>query len=327
MKPIKLAILSSTGTAQKRTLPAIVESGLVTVTAIHARNPEKLKAVAKAFGIEDTYTDVDQLLDTADYDAVMICSPPFLHLKQAKEVLARDVPCLIEKPAAMTASECRELQDAAQAKSTIVHVAHHLRHQNTYLAMQDAIANGEIGRIVTASAEWSFRLNRSAASSRWKLNPSLNGPTALTDAGIHCLDAVIGLMGSPELLSVGAQHEPEDQTVETLDCLLRQGSGITHVRASRVYGPYANDLIVNGTEGYIFAPNFFTEASSAEIEISIGNVSRSISRTSGNPYQLEVEDFARAVRREAPLFPIANLDDAARTLTVVDSVNSALGSA
>ena len=108
MKPLRLAILSATGTAQKRTIPALVNSKLVTVSAIQGRNPEKLREVSDKYRIPSIYIDEHQLLDEASYDAVMICSPPFMHFFQAKRVIERGTPCLLEKPAAMSADECNE---------------------------------------------------------------------------------------------------------------------------------------------------------------------------------------------------------------------------
>jgi predicted dehydrogenase len=105
----------------------------------------------------------------------MICSPPFMHFSQAQRVIDRGAPCLLEKPAAMSAEECNELSQIAADRAVVVHVAHHLRHQDTYARMQEILNNGELGHIVTAYAEWSFEMNRAAPSAAWKLGPSKNG--------------------------------------------------------------------------------------------------------------------------------------------------------
>jgi predicted dehydrogenase len=184
MKPLRLAILSATGTAQKRTIPALVKSELVTVSAIQGRNPEKLREVSDKYRIQSTYTDEHKLLDEGSYDAVMICSPPYMHFSQAKRVIDRGTPCLLEKPAAMSADECNELSHLAAERAVVVHVAHHLRHQDTYARMQEILNNGDLGDIVTAYAEWSFKMNRAAPSSAWKLDPLKNGLSAMNDAGL-----------------------------------------------------------------------------------------------------------------------------------------------
>jgi predicted dehydrogenase len=63
MKPLRLAILSATGTAQKRTIRALVNSKLVTVSTIQGRNPEKLREVSDRYGIQSIYADEHKLLE------------------------------------------------------------------------------------------------------------------------------------------------------------------------------------------------------------------------------------------------------------------------
>jgi predicted dehydrogenase len=122
-----------------------------------------------------------------------------MHFSQAKRVIDRGTPCLLEKPAAMSADECNELSHIAAERAVVVHVAHHLRHQDTYARMQEILNNGELGDIVTASAEWSFKMNRAAPSASWKLDPLKNGLSAMNDAGIHIVDVMIGLLGPGSL--------------------------------------------------------------------------------------------------------------------------------
>jgi predicted dehydrogenase len=133
-----MAILSATGTAQKRTIPALVNSKLVTVSAIQGRNPEKLRDVADKYGIQSVFTDEHKLLDEGSYDAVMICSPPYMHFSQAKRVIDRGTPCLLEKPAAMSAGECNELSHIA-ASGRLSSTWPTTRHQDTYARMQEIL--------------------------------------------------------------------------------------------------------------------------------------------------------------------------------------------
>jgi predicted dehydrogenase len=324
MKPLRLAILSATGTAQKRTIPALIRSKLVTVSTIQGRNPEKLREVSDRYGIPSIYTDEHELLDDGSYDAVMICSPPYMHFSQAKRVIDRGTPCLLEKPAAMSADECNELSRLATERGVVVHVAHHLRHQDTYARMQEILNNGELGDIVTAYVEWSFAMNRSAPSAAWKLDPLKNGLSAITDAGIHCVDAMIGLLGPASLRGAASVRRPEDKTHETIDILCEQHECLTHIRASRLYGPSANDLRINGTDGSIYAPEFFTEVSAVSFDVTRAGKTESVRHSSPNPYQVEVEDFARSVEGLAPLFPFTDLRDAILAMSLIDDAHQAI---
>ena len=324
MKPIRLAILSATGTAQKRTIPALVNSKLVTVSAIQGRNPEKLREISDKYGIPSIYTDEHKLLDEGSYDAVMICSPPYMHFSQATRVIDRGAPCLLEKPAAMSSVECKELSHIAAERAVNVHVAHHLRHQDTYARMQEILNNGDLGDIVTASAEWSFKMNPAAPSAAWKLDPLKNGLSAMNDAGIHVVDAMIGLLGPGSLRGAASVRRPEDRTHETVDVLCEQHECLTHIRSSRLYGPSANDLRINGTGGSIYAPGFFTEASSVSFDVTRAGKTESVRHSSPNPYQVVVEDFARSVEGLTPLFPFTDLQDAGLAMSLIDAAHQTI---
>jgi D-xylose 1-dehydrogenase (NADP+, D-xylono-1,5-lactone-forming) len=326
MKPLRLAILSATGTAQKRTIPALVNSKLVTVSAIQGRNPEKLREVSDRYGIQSVHTDEHKLLDEGSYDAVMICSPPYMHFSQAKRVIDRGTHCLLEKPAAMSADECTELSHIAAERAAVVHVAHHLRHQDTYARMQEILNNGGLGYIVTASAEWSFKMNRAAPSAAWKLDPLKNGLSAMNDAGIHTIDAMIGLLGPGSLRAAASVRRPGDKTHETVDILCKQHECLTHIRSSRLYAPLANDLRINGTDGSIYAPGFFTEASSASFDVTRAGKTESVRHSSPNPYQVEVEDFASSVKGLTPLFPFTDLHDAGLAMSLIDAAHQTITS-
>ena len=63
---------------------------------------------------------------------------------------------------------------------------------------------------------------------------------------------------------------------------------------SRLQAPVSNHLVINGSEGEITAPNFFTEQSAPWFKVTTGGAERVVKRTPGNPYRKVVEDFAAA---------------------------------
>src|ERR1700677_4386466 len=130
---IRIALISSTGSGRKRTLPALVNSEICKVVAIHGRDQEKLQSVADEFGVSRVYTDLKQLLKERDFDMAMICSPPFLHLEQVRVTLEAGIPTLVEKPLALNAADARKLATLAESNQTKLAIAHHLRHHPNYI--------------------------------------------------------------------------------------------------------------------------------------------------------------------------------------------------
>jgi predicted dehydrogenase len=97
--------------------------GTGTMGRNHARIYSELKGIEETyvFDVNKTnYNDItnfgavacdsmDELLDNVD--AVSICVPTKYHLQVAKEVIEKDIHCLIEKPIAQSVSEAEELVD------------------------------------------------------------------------------------------------------------------------------------------------------------------------------------------------------------------------
>jgi predicted dehydrogenase len=169
-------------------------------------------------------------------------------------------------------------------------------------------------------------MNRAAPSAAWKLDPLNNGLSAMNDAGIHAVDAMIGLLGPGSLRGAASICRPEDKTHETVDILCEQHECLTHIRSSRLYGPSANDLRINGTDGSIYAPGFFTEDSSVSLDVTRASKTESVRHSSPNPYQVEVEDFARSVEGLTPLFPFTDLHDAGLAMSLIDAAHQTITS-
>lgn len=321
--PFRLAILAATGTARKRTIPALAGSDVVQVSVIQGRDLSTLAPIAERFNVPRFASTIEEAIGGGDVDGVMVCSPPFMHLEQAAIVLDAGLPLLLEKPAAANLDDVTALAKLASQQSSVVRIAHHLRHQPSWLLLKDWISSEVVGRIVAADAQWNFHMNRGAASAVWKLNPELNGQSSLTDAGIHCVDAMLGLLGPGTLAGVLLNTDEGVATYENADLLLDQSGTSTHIRASRLFGPAGNDLTLYGTRGTIHAADFFTEKSSDSLVLRAEGadpVITDLGRDHGpNPYGAEVEDFARVAQGLAPEFGETTLADALAAHRLIDS--------
>jgi predicted dehydrogenase len=324
MSKARIGIVSATGTGRKRTIPALTDSALCAVTAIHGRDGAKLQQLSEGFKIPEIYTDLGEFISTRNFDIAVVCSPPFLHYEQASRLIAAGIPCLIEKPVTLSAAEAVKLKNMSEMNSVPVRVAHHLRHQNTFMEIKHALLEESVGHPISASFEWSFTLNREAPSSAWKLNPAMNGKTALYDAGAHCVDVAIGILGPGNVTGINARKLPGDRTYESVDMLSQHGDVMCMIRASRLYGPFSNDLKINATAGQVVAHNFLTEHSSDSIDIRSAAATRSIARTSESPYRLEVEDFVRVVQGNSSLYGDTTLDDAIAAIRMLEQVDALL---
>src|SRR5262249_44235412 len=130
MQNTRMAILSATGTARKRTIPAVYEGGICEIVGIQGRDELKLAALAKQYSIRHCSTDPKQLLDQAQPDFVFIASPPMLHREQIEMCIARKIPVLCEKPLVLHSADALGLQSLVHSSKVLFALAHHLRHQS-----------------------------------------------------------------------------------------------------------------------------------------------------------------------------------------------------
>lgn len=115
--------------------------------------------------------DVD-LLDQWDAQAVVIATPARTHFSLAGQVVKSGRHCLVEKPLAMTAVECDELINLAQASGVVLMPGHTFLYNAAVTKMKEIIRNGELGEVYYAHAQ---RLNlgriRQDVDVVWNLAP------------------------------------------------------------------------------------------------------------------------------------------------------------
>src|SRR2546429_689624 len=98
------------------------ENGRVTFVA-DARK-ERLQMVNKVYPAIKTTTDIDDLFNSKEVDAIVIATPVFTHFQLAKKALENGKHVLIEKPMTSTAREATELINLAEQKKLTLMVDH-----------------------------------------------------------------------------------------------------------------------------------------------------------------------------------------------------------
>lgn len=327
MDIVRVGVVSATGTGRKRTLPALLGSDTCRVTAVHARDQAKIRELGKDFRIQHVYTDLGQMIAEGQFDIAVVCSPPFLHAEQLAALLGAGIPTVCEKPVALSEKDALAIQEMAERAQTQVAVAHQLRHQSTYYEIKKALFEGEIGEVETASMGWNYLLDRADPKAAWKLDPDLNGPTCLSDTGVHCLDLAIGLFGPGNVWGAWGPRRQTGGVVETCE-LLTVHSGIrVTVGVSRQQRSLLNDLVISGTRGQMVARGFFTESSAPTVVISADGKERVVKRVAGNPYRQVIEDFASSLADPSFVSPGTTLPEAVLACRMIDEAQAALEAA
>jgi predicted dehydrogenase len=120
----------------------------VELSAIADSNEEALAEFGDFFGVppERRYRDYRQMLDTERPDFVDVCSWHGLHAEMVVAAAARQPKAItVQKPMALSLSECDRMLTACQREGVKLLVAHQRRHLAGWLAAQQKVAEGIIG--------------------------------------------------------------------------------------------------------------------------------------------------------------------------------------
>jgi predicted dehydrogenase len=113
----------------------------------------RLKAVKALYPTIETVKDYHAILDRKEIDAVCIAAPTKYHYQFTKDVLAAGKHVLCEKPLAMTAAECEDLDALAKKAGKFLMVGHVFVFNSGIRWVKEYIDSGELGKIYYAHSE------------------------------------------------------------------------------------------------------------------------------------------------------------------------------
>jgi predicted dehydrogenase len=225
--------------------------------AIMGRTPEKVKEVAKKFGIE-AYTSFEELLRRKDIDIVDVCTPTNTHAKYAISSMEAGKHVFVEKPIALSLKDADEMIRSAKKNNVKFMVGHVLRFFPEYMKMKEIVDQGMIGEPVIARA---FRGGPIPEWSPWFLDKNQSGGVAI-DLAIHDVDFLMWVFNQ-RVERVYAKVERlvhRDVTAEdyALINLRFENGGIALVEANWALPkqfPFTMKLEIDGTKGMIMSDN------------------------------------------------------------------------
>jgi predicted dehydrogenase len=150
MIPVRCAVIGvgMVGSVHAAILQACAEAELV---ACCDTDPARSGA---APGGASFSTDLGTTLETPGLEAVFVCTPQHLHRPIVEQALARGLTVFCEKPMASTLEDADAMIRAAEAAPGALVIGHTLRFSPDYLAVQEAVSNGEVGTVVHMAARW-----------------------------------------------------------------------------------------------------------------------------------------------------------------------------
>ncbi len=138
------------------------------VAAVCDVDPQRLEQSAAAMGVEQRFTDYEQMLESGAVDAVVLATPQNLHAPQAVAALRRDIHVLSEVPAATDLMQCCQLVDAARASRAIYMLAENYCYMLPNVLVRRMAEAGAFGDTYFAEGEYVHELKELNERTPWR---------------------------------------------------------------------------------------------------------------------------------------------------------------
>ena len=167
--------------------------GAADIVASHAQG------TAQAHGIPHWFDDPQRMLDELDLDVVSICAPNVYHKPWTLAALDAGAHVLCEKPVATSYQDAVEMYAAADAAGKLLMVGQSLRFRSENVAAKALADAGYLGQAYYAEAGAMRRRGVPEWGQFHMMEHSGGGP--IYDIGVHALDLVLWLIGSPRVVA------------------------------------------------------------------------------------------------------------------------------
>ncbi|BAZ09748.1 oxidoreductase-like protein [Calothrix sp. NIES-4071] len=199
-RAIGVAVIG-TGFGNKVHIPAFQAHHRTQVVAVYHRDLEKAKQIAAANNILHACSDISDIVNLSEVEAVSISTPPFLHYEMAKTALEAGKHLLLEKPVTLNVNQAIELYHLANQKGVTATVDFEFRFIPGWQFFAELLAQGYVGKKRLIRIDW-LGASRADTSRPWNwYSRSYQGGGALGSLGSHAFDYIHWLFGSVNKLS------------------------------------------------------------------------------------------------------------------------------
>lgn len=201
-------------------------------------------ALAEAVSV---HRSVEELLASADVDAVVIATPHDLLAPVALTAIRSGKHVLVEKPMALTAHQAGEVEFAAASAGVVCLVGYSFRY-GMGRAVHDALSTGTVGELVAITGA----IHLSGLDDGWFARVE-SGGGALLYVGCHLVDLVLWLMdGDPTSVSALITRRDDGGVDDTSVIQLGfSGHRVAQLLVSQAGPGFGYDLQVIGRTGSI----------------------------------------------------------------------------
>ncbi|MBQ7778994.1 MAG: Gfo/Idh/MocA family oxidoreductase [Clostridia bacterium] len=310
----------------------------VEVVAACDIDEKKLAKFCEQFGVPNKYTDFNEMMANEKLDAVSVCTWNSVHKDATIAALRGGANVICEKPMAMNTAEALEMLEASKETGKLLQIGFVRRFGNDAEALKEYIEADTFGDIYYAKATY---LRRNGCPGGWFGDKTRSGGGPLIDLGVHVIDLVRYLAGSPKAVSAyGAtfnnlgpnrasgkiewtvEGNDDPYTVEDFTtALIRFDNGFTvSVEASfnlNIKKDVGNIQLFGTNAGCTIDPDLeiFTQMAGKFVNVKPCD---SVALHFTGLFEREIKGFIDAVNGDAPC--IASAEDGVELMRIIDAI-------
>jgi predicted dehydrogenase len=294
-----------------------------TFSAVYSRKEETALEFAAKYGVEVTFTNLEEMAKSDTIDAVYIASPNSLHASQAITFLSNGKHVLCEKPMASNTKELEAMQKTAQEYNVLLMEAMKSTLTPNFKSIQENLHKiGKVRRYFANYCQYSSRYDAYKQGTVLNtFNPAFSNGSIM-DLGVYGLYPMVVLFGQPK--AVKATGVMLDSGVDGEGSILLQydemDAVVLHSKINNSYIPSE----IQGENGSILIDKISTP-DKIEIKYKDGTV-EDISQIQEHPHMFyEVEEFIQLIKSKQTESKINSFFHSKITAEITDEVRKQVG--
>ncbi len=317
MNKVRWGILSTSGFAQTKVIPGLLNCNYLEVAAIASRDLTKAQQAAKQFGIPKAFGSYEELLDDPAIDVVYNPMANHLHVPWTIKALEAGKHVLCEKPIGLSFAEAHALLDVARRNpKQKVMEAFMYRHHPQWRRAKQIVKDGGVGELRTTQSFFSY-FNTDPNNIRNK--PEIGGG-GLMDIGCYNISLSRFIFDQEPRRVIGLlECDPNFGTDRIASGILDFGRGTSTFTCSTQLASYQRVNIL-GTEGRVEIEIPFNAPPDRACRMwhQRGDEIEEIEFDICDQYTIQADLFSLAVINDTPA--PTPLEDAVENMRVIEAI-------
>ena len=218
LEEVKWGLIGCGDVTEVKSGPPLQLTPHSSLVAVMRRNSLLAKDYATRHNVPRWYSNAEDLINDPEVNAIYVATPPNAHLEYALKAMRAGKPVYVEKPMALTYSECLEMVQVSEQTGVPLYTAYYRRTLPLFLKVKELVDTNAVGSIRFVNVRFYSPPENDAESKvvAWRYQPEISGGGLLFDLASHTLDFLDFIFGPIEKIRANALNQARLYPAEDL---------------------------------------------------------------------------------------------------------------